>query len=47
METIFQDVDLDTIPILKTEIFESVYLENIGGEKFQIKNYHLKHNGFP
>nr|MBP9794754.1 VCBS repeat-containing protein [Chitinophagales bacterium] len=47
METIFQDVDLDTIPILKTEIFESVYLENIGGEKFQIKKLPSQAQWFP
>lgn len=46
METIFPDVDLDTIPKLKTEIFESVYLENTG-EKFIIKKLSAQAQWFP
>ncbi len=46
METLFPEVDLDTIPKLKTEIFESVYLENTG-EKFIVKILPAEAQWFP
>ena len=47
METIFPDVDFDTISLLKTEIFESVYLENSKNEKFNLKNLPVEAQWFP
>ena len=47
METIFSETDLSTIPLLTTEIMESVYLENAGNEKLIITKLPAQAQWFP